>query len=264
MSYKQISYLILAIVASFGHSFTPTPIKRKVGLLLRPSSPKIQITHGNDNGNGVLFMSPISDAEALLAKARALRQQAEADEHKLHSTLIEKKKCQNTETDLIIQKLFPLNHNNQKEVDRNASIRDLAKRIEELRLSKVMLERVVERLHEREISARGLEHVEPSNHHEQVKFIRVAQLQEEELTRVQGLIQRLIDAAEVIDEEYLKHEQKRHHVDETHWSRGNLSKVLKEKAHFLGREHEDEFKKRLEEFYEAARKKKDYESYEMR
>eukprot|EP00551_Chaetoceros_affinis_P002049 CAMPEP_0203661196 /NCGR_PEP_ID=MMETSP0088-20131115/59476_1 /ASSEMBLY_ACC=CAM_ASM_001087 /TAXON_ID=426623 /ORGANISM="Chaetoceros affinis, Strain CCMP159" /LENGTH=202 /DNA_ID=CAMNT_0050523849 /DNA_START=230 /DNA_END=838 /DNA_ORIENTATION=- len=201
-------------------------------------------------------MSGISDAEALLAKAKALREQAEAEEHKLHSTLIEKKNCQNSETDSVIQKLFPLN-----EVGATAS--DLARRIDELKLSTLMLERVVERLHEREIAARGLEHVEPSQHHEQVQFVRVAALQEEDLARVQGLIQRLIDAAEVLDNEHLKNAKEHHHVDATHWSRGTLSKVLKEKAHFLGREHDEEFKKRLEEFYEAARKKKDYDSYTM-
>lgn len=203
-------------------------------------------------------MSNLSDAEQLLAKARALREQAEADEHKLHSTLIEKKNCQNVETDIVIENLFqPSSSSN------NLSITILAKRIEEQKLSASMLERVVERLHEREIAARGLDHVEPSKHHDQVKFIRVSKPHEEELAKVQGLIQKLIDAAEIIDEEHLKKGEKHHRVDSTHWSRGNLSKVLKEKAHFLGREHEEEFKKRLEEFYEAARRKKDHESFEM-
>lgn len=210
-------------------------------------------------------MSAISDAEALLAKARALREQAEAEEHQLHSNLIEKKNSQNVATDNIIQKLFPIHeiNVNEKEDDDNYDKvkRALANRIDTMKLSTNMLQNVVERLHEREIAARGLEHVEPTTHHDQVKFVRVASPQEEELVRVQGLIQRLIDAAEVLDEEYLKHEKDHHHVvDETHWSRGTLSKVLKEKAHFLGREHDEEFKKRLEEYYEAARKKEDQDS----
>lgn len=208
----------------------------------------------------VMFMSAQSDAEALLAKARKLREQAEAEEHKLHTNLIEKRNCQNEATDNIIQQLFPIT---EGEVHNDAAKHALAKRVESMKLSTSALENVVERLHEREIAARGLEHVEPSRHHDQVKFIRVAAPKEDELVRVQGLIQRLIDAAEILDEEHLKNEKEHHHVDSTHWSRGTLSKVLKEKAHFLGREHDEEFKKRLEEFYEAAKKKKDYDSYTM-
>ncbi len=209
-------------------------------------------------------MSAISDAEALLAKARALREQAEAEEHKLHTNLIEKKNCQNVATDNVIQNLFPIHEmindvNDKNDPQYEKAKHALAHRMDSMKLSTNMLENVVERLHEREIAARGLEHVEPTTHHDQVKFVRVAAPQEEELARVQGLIQRLIDAAEVLDEEYLKHgkDQNHHHVDSTHWSRGKLAKVLNEKAHFLGREHDEEFKKRLEEFYEAARKKKD-------
>lgn len=206
--------------------------------------------------------SSSSDAEALLAKARALRQQAEAEEHKLHTNLIEKRNCQNVAIDNIIQQLFPLN---EPYVNEPRAKYTLAKRIDTLKLSSRVLENVIERLHEREIAARGLEHVEPSKHHDQVKFVRVAAPQEEELGRVKGLIQRLIDAAEVLDDQYLKNEkkEKHHHVDSTHWSRGTLSKVLKDKAHFLGREHDEEFKRRLEEYYEAARKKKDHDSFTM-
>ena len=258
---KVLSFTFFVTFLSIGYSFAPNhnhhhkPTNKKIGFL-SPFSSNYNLTFKND----FVLMSALSDAEALLAKARALREQAEEEEHKLHSTLIEKKNCQNVETDNVIQKLFPLN---EEKVESDSAIKALAKRIEEHKLSTVMLERVVERLHEREIAARGLEHVEPSNHHDQVQFIRVAKPQQEDLVRVQGLIQRLIDAAEVVDEKYLKREQNHHHVDASHWSRGNLSKVLKEKAHFLGREHEDEFKKRLEEFYEAARKKKDHESYDM-
>ena len=203
-----------------------------------------------------------SDAEALLAKARALREQAEAEEHKLHTNLIEKKNCQDNAIDNIIQQLFPLN---EPHVNEPRAKYALAKRIDTLKLSSRVLENVIERLHEREIAARGLEHVEPSKHHDQVKFVRVAAPEEEELGRVKGLIQRLIDAADVLDDQYLKNEkkEKHHHVDSTHWSRGTLGKVLKEKAHFLGREHDEEFKRRLEEYYEAARKKKDHDSFTM-
>ncbi len=246
----KLLLLTAILIATPVKSFSPNSIQKRSGNYQKHAL--------------ILSMSAISDAEALLAKARALREQAEAEEHQLHSTLIEKKNCQNMETDSVIQKLFPMNGAAGRSDDSiDLAAIDLANRIDELKLSTQMLERVVERLHEREIAARGLEHVEPSQHHEQVQFVRIAAPQEEELARVQGLIQRLIDAAQVLDAEHLRNAKEHHHVDATHWSRGTLSKVLKEKAHFLGREHDEEFKKRLEEFYEAARKKKDYDSYTM-
>lgn len=248
--------ITLSLTVSSTNSFSPISIGKQ------NTNRKIETSHRVRNYGSALSMSAISDAQALLAKARALREQAESDEHKLHSTLIEKKQCKDVETDTVIQNLFPLTDGNLDEEEAKIA---LAKRMNEQKLSTNALKKVVERLHEREISARGLEHVEPSSshHNEKVQFVRVAELQQDDLDRVQGLIQRLIDAAEILDEEYLNHGEKHHHVDATHWSKGSLSKVLKEKAHFLGREHDEEFKKRLADYYEAARKKKDYESYSM-
>ena len=255
MTLKQV-LLSLSLVASSTNAFSPNSIRKLNDVGISHPSPYPT----NERNVLVLSMSSISDAHALLAKARALREQAEADEHKLHSTLIEKKVCKDTETDAIIRSLFPLN----EEQDGDAAILALSKRMEEKKLSTTMLKKVVERLHEREIAARGLAHVETKKDKDQVRFVTVAAPQEEELARVQGLTQRLIDAAEILDKEYLKNEKRHHHaVEDSHWSRGTLSKVLREKAHFLAREHDDEFKKRTKEYYEAARKKKDYDSYSM-
>ena len=122
------------------------------------------------------------------------------------------------------------------------------------------MERVLGRLHEREIASKGLSHVEPSLHHTHVKFEKVAVANEEESKRVEGLIQMLIDAAAVLDDKVLgKHRGGR--VDD-HWSSGELSERLEKKAHFLGREHDDQFKGRLEEYYEAARKKKKHDNHD--
>jgi hypothetical protein len=204
------------------------------------------------------FMST-SDVEALLAKARALRQQAEAEENVLHSTLLEKKQCQNQDTDRKIDLLFPLTDNAEDKND----IVALAKRLDESKLSTECLKRIVERLHDREMSAKGVERVDASHHNEGVKFNRVSEKNTIELERVQGLILNLIAAADILDEQHLKMDAKHHGVDKTHWARGELGKVLKEKAHFLGREHDEEFKNRLQEFYEAAKKKKNFDGYKM-
>lgn len=243
MIMKALLLLNFALSACFVESFAPL----RVGTLAN--------TKRNASS---LSMSALSDAQALLAKARALREQADSDEHELHSTLIEKKKCQNSETDAVIEKLFPLN---EADDSGPAAVQARANRIEDLKLSTDMLKKVVERLHEREISARGLEHIESSQNEKQVKFVKVESANEEELERVQGLILKLIAAADKIDEKYLKDEQKHHNADTSHWSRGSLGKVLTEKHHFLSREHDDSFKKRTKEYYEAAKKKEDYDSY---
>lgn len=201
-------------------------------------------------------MSALSDAEELLRKARELREQAEAEEHSLHQTLISKKETQNVETDHVIDEVFPIGLPKGK-----AGAWKVAEILEKNRYSANCLDRVVERLHEREIAAKGVDHVEPSVHHTHVKFERVQNADAEELARIEGLLQILIDAAAILDEKVLKEHSEngtkvKHHVDASHWCSGKLSQRLDEKAHFLGREHDEQFKSRLEEFNEAVRKKK--------
>lgn len=205
-------------------------------LILRPSSKM------------VLHLTP----EELLAKARALRKEAEAEESSLHSTLLQNKSKKDKETDELIQDLFS-----------NRDVHQVATKIQEKRLSSMMLERVVDRLNEREIAARGLDHVEHG--HSTGTFERVREKDEKELKIVEGLIQTLIEAAGVVDEKVLKEraekekkgENVRHTVDATHWSSGELKNLLQEKAKFLEREHDDQWKRRMEEYYKAAKKKKE-------
>jgi len=202
----------------------------------------------------------LSRVEKLLAKAKELRAQAEADEIKLQSSVLEKNNSEDSKTDIIIDELFP-------SLKESITLKAIAKRITEKRLSKDMLLRVVERLHCREVAAKGLERVErvkPSPQQSQITFERIEKGNEEELARVEGLVDLLIAAAKIVDEDFLRNQLERrgekgkvvmHSVDYSHWSSGELSKVLREKANFLGREYDEQFKNRLEEFYEAARKK---------
>lgn len=203
----------------------------------------------------------MSKVEALLAKARELRAQAEADENQLHSSLLEKKSSQDMETDMIIDELFPVS------LKESNSAKTVAECVTKKRMSKDMLLRVVERLHNREIAAKGLERVERSvGQTTHVTFETIAEGNEKELTRVKGLIELLIDAAEILDEDFLQNKIKlrgergkvvMHNVDHTHWSSGELNKVLREKAEFLRRGYDEQFKNRVADYYEAARKKKD-------
>jgi hypothetical protein len=40
-----------------------------------------------------------------------------------------------------------------------------------------------------------------------------------------------------------------------HWGGGNIAGMLKDKAKDLGRAHDEQFQKRLESFYDAAKRK---------
>ncbi|KAL7544894.1 hypothetical protein ACHAWF_008262, partial [Thalassiosira exigua] len=141
-----------------------------------------------------------TEAERLLQKARELREQVKAGEDELHSTLLQRKKARDAATDAIIADLFPS--------DAEDGTSALCDRLRGKRLASDALVRVVERLHEREVAARGFEHVEPSVHHDRVTFKRVAQPDEAKLGRIQGLVDRLIEAAEVLDKEFIDEKSK--------------------------------------------------------
>jgi len=144
-----------------------------------------------DTRESALRATAETEAERLLRRARELREAVKAGEEELHTTLLQRKKTRDAATDSIIAQLFP---KNAKDND-IGGVCALCDRLREKRLALDMLVRVVERLHEREVAARGLEHVEPSIHHEYVTFKRVAQADEVELRYVQGLVDQLIEAA---------------------------------------------------------------------
>lgn len=155
--------------------------------------------HHLDTQLSQLHATTDTDVDRLLQKARELRKQAASGEDELHNTLIRRKRTQDAATDAIIQQLFPDN-----DTDDGDGVCALCDRLREKRLASDMLVRVVERLHEREVAAKGLDHVEPSVHHDHVTFKRVAQPDDEELARIQGLVHRLIEAAEVLDKEFIE------------------------------------------------------------
>lgn len=202
------------------------------------------------------FEAKESEIEKLLRKARELRQEAEAAEKDLHSTLIDKKSCHDQEIDTAIAKLFP--HQGTDE-----HVQHVVDRLHECQFSTKKLQDVVTRLHEREIAARGLKHVESKKHDDSghVSFEVVSSPNESELHKVNGLVDTLIEAASLVDEEYWKKKRvqgeklKLHHSDKIHWTTGNLASILQERVGFLGREHSEQFQKRMAEYYESARRK---------
>jgi hypothetical protein len=189
-----------------------------------------------------------TEAERLLRKARELREASQREEASLHANLIKKKEEKDAATDLIISQLFPV-----------SGVDELVNRLRAKHLALETCVSIVERLHEREMVARGLEHVEPSLG-EQVTFKRVAQADEAELAKIEGIVHDFISAAEVLDQELIDQKQseggKMTHAEIVHWGGGNIAGILKDKVNELGRAHDDQFKQRLQSFYDAANRKK--------
>jgi hypothetical protein len=181
-----------------------------------------------------------TEAERLLRKVKELRQQVKVGEDELHTTLITRKKTLDTATDTTIAYLFPI----IAAVDGDGNddgVCALCDRLRQKRLASDVLVRIVERLHEREVAARGLEHVAPSlDRDDHVTFVRVSQPNEVELGKIQGLVNRLIEAAEVLDREFIEQKSEcngvivsycRYHsfVDVLHMYESNL--ILTKPAH---------------------------------
>jgi len=197
-----------------------------------------------------------SEAEKLLRKARQLASEAAADEEVLRASLCEKKSSRNAKTDAFIDKLFPV----ETEADKDDV--DVVNRLRAKSPSTDFLCRVVERLHEREIAAKGLQHVESSSDTDHSQFRVVADPDEAELCRVEGLIDRIVVAAVTLDQERMARKSASggeegvvHHSEQVHWAAGNVGKILKDKVGDLRREHDDQFQKRQKSFYDAAKRK---------
>ena len=195
-----------------------------------------------------------TDAERLMRRARELKAEAEAEARALHETRLTQKELRDQQIDSCVDSLFP--------PDDDGTVGALVERMKRLQYSTDKLLEIVERLHEREVKAKGLHHVEALfQHNTHTGFERVAEEDREELDRVNGLIDRLIEAAKQVDEEYMELKGKTKgpnylsHVDIEHWTVGECATILSTKIRELRREHEKQFQERLHSFYEAQRKK---------
>lgn len=166
---------------------------------------------------------------------------------------LNKKDIKEHDLDYRIEMLFPLNDD---------SITGLVSRVKESHSSTEKLMQITARLHEREIYAQGKGHVSASLDSDSTTFKTVSEENPVELARVQGLIDRLMEAAEVIDEEYMSEKRKQkdtkhlNHNDQDHWTMGELAGHLHRQVGELRREHEKQFQDRMESFNEAQRRNK--------
>jgi vacuolar-type H+-ATPase subunit I/STV1 len=147
----------------------------------------------------------------------------------------------------------------------------LVDRIRQKRPGMATLEAIVDRLDEREVAAKGLDHVEfklvggDTAETSNVEFERVHQPNQQdqaELERLEGRIDQLLEAVAVLDEEFRATKQSKGesyvaHAEAEHWGGGKCAHHLTSRVREIRRERSDQFQKRMEEFREAQRRKDD-------
>lgn len=202
-------------------------------------------------GKTALFSSAASsEIERLLAKARALREQAQRDEHHVHVSLAEKQATEHAKTDQLIDYLFF-----------NPSGGSLVDRLHMKKLCIDTLEKIVDRLDEREAIAEGKEQVHLVLKDGIAGFERASCQNEVELARIQGKIDELIDGVSILDEEFrqekeLKGEIYTAHTEDQHWGSGRRAERLTNRVQEIRREREEHFQNRMQEIYDAQKIKK--------
>jgi hypothetical protein len=192
-----------------------------------------------------------SEAERLFRLAKEMRAKAEEADHNLHNDLAKKKAEKDARTDALIEEII---FGGPKD--------GLVDRLRNKKLCMDTLEHIVDRLDEREVNAEGQEHVEAKISNDRTVFERVAQRDEEELERIQGRVDDLIAAVKVLDQEFKAQKENKGeayvtHTEELHWGGGKVAERLDSRYHEIRREREEQFQKRMEEFREAQRVKKD-------
>jgi transcriptional regulator with PAS, ATPase and Fis domain len=207
--------------------------------------------------------------ERLLRKARELRAQAEREEQEVHATLTEKKAQQEQHIDELID--FLLGSDNQ-----NKKLNTKQQVVEQLKTKKVSmdtLEKIVDRLDDRQMLALGQEQVQAIRSKDTLStnFQRVKATQDEkEAKRLEDMTERLLEAVAVLDEEFrTAHANKKtsgvagestgsllysvSSTERSHWGGGQAETNLRQRLHEKQRARHEQFRKRQEEFYEAQR-----------
>jgi hypothetical protein len=249
MKQTRISIVILGIslslFATAVHAFVPLVHSQL------PGTPNRDSPHGWFASKDSSSVAGQTEAERLLQRARELRAEAEQAEQQVHDDLEMKKARKDTQTDQLIDQLFF-----------TPPATGLVDRLRDKRVGMGTLEVIVDRLDEREVIAQGGDHVEFKMVGDKTEFHRVAEKDEKELERVQGLIDQLIQATSVLDKEFLAEKKARGesyvaYAEEEHWGGGKCAERLGSRIGEIRRERSEQFQKRMEEFNEAQRRKDD-------
>lgn len=235
------SIFALLATTKLSVAFVPAPQAR------RKKIPVSQKTHSRSVTS--LFSSPLaSEAERMLKKARELRQSALEEENRVHVSLAQKRALENSKTDALIDCLF---------FDQSGG--SLVDRLHKKNLSIDTLEKIVDRLDEREAIAEGKDHVQLVYRNDGASaFDRASLHNEDEMEMLGGKIEELIKGVSILDEEFRKEKNSKGepyvaHTEDQHWGSDRRAERLSNRAHEIRRERDDQFQKRLQEFYEAQR-----------
>jgi hypothetical protein len=244
----RLNWTLLTFPALASSAFVPQNQKNDARLVRNPSGAFLP------RPGSCLFSTASpgqSEAERLMQRARELRESAVQDEYKVHLESAQKKAQKDAKTDKLIHGLF-FEEDGLTLVDR----------LHKKNPSIDTLERVVDRLDEREIIAEGKEHVTLVEKDGKVTFERVSLKDDQEHARVLGKIEELIEGVTVLDAEFRSKKNNEAdpyvtHTEDQHWGSDKRADRLTNRAHEIRRGREEQFQKRLEEFYEAQRIKKD-------
>lgn len=225
-----------------------------------PSSPATTTSRTNHN-HQALFMAGSSSStggeteiEKLLRMARELRAQAEESEKEVVLQQADKKADRVTRLDGLLRHLFYSGNAN----DESSNINTLPIIVERLRSkepSKDTLEKFTDWLDDRRDNALGNEHVEAKGD----KFVSVSgEKNEKEADRLRSMIDGLLDALEVIDNDEMKSMKK----DDGHLGGGQNSANLRQRLKEKRRVRDEQFLERQASFLEAQSIKKGVTKYE--
>lgn len=208
-----------------------------------------------------------SEVEKLRRKARELRAEAESSRLELRTTQLEKKDELNRNMDRAIQDLFGdlqnnLN-NNLEDGDNAQDIEKVVRRLKKNRSSTEQLKRIVVRLHQRTMAARGLKRVDTLENNNGMEFALVeSPVNSTESAWTHYNTELLVNATKVLDEEFWAAKRVSnddwvvHYADSDHYTTGDVSKILQDKLKNLNREHDDQWKNKLKKDTETATRKK--------
>jgi hypothetical protein len=231
--------------------------------IVRCPTINVGVGGGSTTGTQIYSSSPTSkqqsqqssetEAERLLRKARELRAAAARDEQQVHGDLTQKKDQKDAQTDAYIDQLFFDPSNSNSVVDT----------LRKKRWSQTTLERIVLRLDERLVRAQGWDHVEGKvNADGKAEFVRVKDNPDPAtVERLDGKIEILLDAVEVLDEEFRKAKKQQQgvaHAEQEHWGGGYCAVYLRDRINSVRRERSEHFQKRLKEVQDAQRRKDDH------
>jgi hypothetical protein len=192
-----------------------------------------------------------TEVERLLRQAAELRAQAADAENQIHASLTEKMKKHEREMDSLIDYLFF-----------SSSSGSLVDRLKSKRLSMDTLTGILDRLHKRELVASGIEYVDSSVKGDRTEFQRVVvEPDKAEMKRLEGLLDSLIDAVAVLDQEFMAQKEEKgelyvSHTEDQHFGGGNSAKRLRQHYDAVKREYEDQYQKRQQALHDAQTIKK--------